>query len=151
MVEDLQASLPGDSIMRRFTILTLAVTLGLSVAAQAEDQDAKTVAQDVLDKGAALFDRRDAAVMAATYTEDAQLEWVEKDSGGGGIKIETGRAARRSKRSIARYSRTEKARDVQEHRRIRPVHQPRVDGDPGLPAECREQEVPVRPVAVQEG
>ena len=26
--------------------------------------------------------------MAATYTEDAQLEWIEKDSAAGGIKID---------------------------------------------------------------
>jgi hypothetical protein len=63
--------------------------LSLSFTARADDNDAKTVAQGVLDKGAALFDKHDAAAMAATYTEDAQLEWVEKDSAAGGIKIET--------------------------------------------------------------
>jgi hypothetical protein len=78
--------LPGVSIMRRFSLLAVALTLGLSLAARAEDQDAK--AQGILEKGAALFDRRDAAAMAATYTEDAQLEWIEKDSAAGGIKID---------------------------------------------------------------
>ena len=78
----------GDSIMRRIAFLAVAFTLCLSFAARADDKDAKTVAQDVLDKGAALFDKRDAAAMAATYTEDAQLEWVEKDSAAGGIKID---------------------------------------------------------------
>ena len=48
----------------------------------------RPLAQDILDKGAALFDKRDAAAMAATYTEDAQLEWIEKDSAAGGIKID---------------------------------------------------------------
>ena len=45
------------------------------------------MAQAVLDKGAALFDTRDAAAMAATYTEDAQLLWIDKDSSTGEIKI----------------------------------------------------------------
>jgi hypothetical protein len=74
--------------MRRLTFLAVAFIVGLPVAAQAEEDDAKTVAQGILDKGAALFDKRDAAAMAATYTEDAQLEWIEKDSASGGIKID---------------------------------------------------------------
>jgi hypothetical protein len=74
--------------MRRFAFLAVAFTLGLSLAARADDQDAKTIAQGILDKGSALFDKRDAAEMAATYTEDAQLEWIEKDSATGGIKID---------------------------------------------------------------
>jgi hypothetical protein len=75
--------------MRPLTLLAVAIMLCLSFTARADDNDAKTVAQEVLDKGAALFDKRDAAAMAATYTEDAQLEWVEKDSAAGGIKIDT--------------------------------------------------------------
>jgi hypothetical protein len=59
--------------MHRIAVLAVAVTLGLTLFARAEDKDAKTLAQDILDKGAALFDKRDAAAMAATYTEDAQL------------------------------------------------------------------------------
>jgi hypothetical protein len=74
--------------MRQLTFLAVALTLCLSNTARADDKDAKTVAQEVLDKGAALFDKRDAAAMAATYTEDAQLEWFEKDSATGGIKID---------------------------------------------------------------
>ena len=75
--------------MRPLTILAVTFTLCFVTGARADDTDAKTVAQDVLDKGAVLFDKRDAAAMAATYTEDAQLEWVEKDSVDGAIKIET--------------------------------------------------------------
>ncbi len=74
--------------MRRLTFLAVAFIVGLPLAARAEDDDAKTVAQGILDKGAALFDKRDAAAMAATYTEDAQLEWIDKDSASGGIKID---------------------------------------------------------------
>jgi hypothetical protein len=75
--------------MRSLTFVAVALMLCLSHDARADETDAKTVAQDVLDKGAALFDKHDAAAMAATYSEDAHLEWVEKDSAAGGIKIET--------------------------------------------------------------
>ena len=76
--------------MRRTnTFLTLLFTLSFALVARAEDKDAKSLAQDLLDKGAASFDKRDAAAMAATYTEDAQLEWIEKDSASGAIKIDT--------------------------------------------------------------
>jgi hypothetical protein len=71
--------------MKRFAILAL--IFAVSVSASAQEKDAKTVAQDVLNKGAALFDTRDATAMAATYTEDAQLLWVDKDSTSGEIKV----------------------------------------------------------------
>ncbi len=74
--------------MRRCDVFALALVLCLPLAARARDDDAKNVAQGILDKGATLFDKRDAAAMAATYTEDAQLEWIEKDSAAGGIKID---------------------------------------------------------------
>jgi hypothetical protein len=80
--------LHGVSNMRRCAALAVALILSLPLAAPALEDDAKTVAQGILDKGAALFDKRDAAAMAATYTEDAQLEWIEKDSASGGIKID---------------------------------------------------------------
>jgi hypothetical protein len=54
----------------------------------ARAQDAKAVAQEVLNKGAALFDTRDAAAMAETYTDDAKLTWIEKDSNTGKFKVE---------------------------------------------------------------
>ena len=71
--------------MKRFAIFAMMFVSPIVVSAQ--DKDAKTVAQDVLDKGAALFDTRDAAAMAATYTEDAQLLWIDKDSTTGEIKV----------------------------------------------------------------
>jgi hypothetical protein len=74
--------------MLRCAFLAVAFIVGLPIAARSADDDAKTVAQGILDKGAALFDKRDAALIAATYTEDAQLEWVEKDIASGGIKID---------------------------------------------------------------
>ena len=48
-------------------------------AALAADPAAQRLAQDILTKGAALFDTRDAAAMAATYTEDAELILFAKD------------------------------------------------------------------------
>ena len=71
--------------MKRIAMFALLVVLPVTLLAQ--DKDAKTVAQDVLDKGSALFDTRDAAAMAATYTEDAQLLWIDKDNSTGEIKV----------------------------------------------------------------
>jgi hypothetical protein len=71
--------------MKRFTIFALVFVVPVTLMAQ--EKDAKAVAQEVLDKGSALFDTRDAAAMAATYTEDAQLLWVDKDDSTGEIKV----------------------------------------------------------------
>jgi hypothetical protein len=72
--------------MKRLMIFGLMFVVPFPLMAQ--EKDAKAVAQDVLDKGAALFDTRDATAMAATYTEDAQLFWIDKDSSTGEIKID---------------------------------------------------------------
>jgi hypothetical protein len=74
--------------MRRFPIVALALVLGLSVSVKAQERDAKKLAQEILDQGALMFDNRDAAAMAATYTEDAQIELITKDDSTGGIKID---------------------------------------------------------------
>jgi hypothetical protein len=71
--------------MKRFATCALMFMVPFSLRAQ--DKDAKTVAQEVLDKGSALFDTRDAVAMAATYTEDAELLWIDKDSTTGEIKV----------------------------------------------------------------
>jgi hypothetical protein len=71
--------------MRSLAILTCLIALPLT--AKAEDDSAKNLAQDILNKGSALFDTRDAAAMAATYTEDAQLFWLQKDNGTGEVKV----------------------------------------------------------------
>jgi hypothetical protein len=71
--------------MKRFTIFALVFVVPVTLMAQGKD--AKAVAQEVLDKGSALFDTQDAAAMAATYTEDAQLLWVDKDDSTGEIKV----------------------------------------------------------------
>jgi hypothetical protein len=71
--------------MKRVAIFALMFMVPITL--RAEENNAKTVAQDVLDKGSALFDTRDAAAMAATYTEDAQLLWIDKDGSTGEFKI----------------------------------------------------------------
>jgi hypothetical protein len=71
--------------MKHFAIFALVYVVPVTLMAQ--EKDAKAVAQEVLDKGSALFDTRDAAAMAATYTEDAQLLWVDKDNSTGEIKV----------------------------------------------------------------
>jgi hypothetical protein len=72
-------------MMKRFAVFALVFVIPVTLMAQ--EKDAKAVAQEVLDKGSALFDTRDAAAMAATYTEDAQLLWIEKDNSTGEIKV----------------------------------------------------------------
>jgi hypothetical protein len=65
--------------MFRPAIFALALAL-IPLAAHADEGDAKADAQAILDKGSALFDKRDAAAMAATYTEDAQIFWTAKEN-----------------------------------------------------------------------
>ncbi len=75
--------------MACFAILSLALLL--PTAAPADDMDAKKSAQDILTKGAALFDMRDAAAMAATYIEDAEGIVVIKDKDTGTYKTQVTR------------------------------------------------------------
>ena len=72
--------------MKQLAICALLMLI-VPITVRADEKDAKVVAQDVLDKGSALFDTRDAAAMAATYTEDAQLLWIDKDGTTGEIKL----------------------------------------------------------------
>jgi ketosteroid isomerase-like protein len=81
----------GDFNMIRFTMLALA--FALPVTAGAQDEQAKKEAQAILDKGAALFDTRDATAMAATYTEDAEIHWISKtEEGEIKVEVKKGRA-----------------------------------------------------------
>lgn len=75
--------------MAHFVILSLALLL--PTAALAADKDAKQLAQAILTKGAALFDTRDAAAIAATYSEDAELILVAKDKDTGTYKTQVTR------------------------------------------------------------
>jgi hypothetical protein len=79
----------GVELMARFVILFLAFLL--PTAAPAADQNAKQLAQAILTKGAALFDTRDAAAMAATYAEIAEVTAYSKDNDTGALKTGTER------------------------------------------------------------
>ena len=71
--------------MRRIAILSLVILL--PSAALAEDPAARALAQDILNRGSALFDARDASAMARTYLDDAKIAWVEKDHDTGKYKV----------------------------------------------------------------
>jgi ketosteroid isomerase-like protein len=75
--------------MARFVIFSLALLSPTMTLAA--DPDAKQLAQDILTKGAALFDSRDAAAIAATYTDDAEVTLVIKDKDSGKYKTEVTR------------------------------------------------------------
>ena len=66
--------------MRRLSFPFLFLFFLLGLAATSRAQDAKATAQDILTKGAALFDTRDAAAMAETYLDDARVTLIEKNS-----------------------------------------------------------------------
>ena len=70
--------------MRCAAILSLAFCL--PSPAPADEPDARTVAQDLLKKGSALFDAQDAMALSATYTDEARVEWIEKDKDTGKYK-----------------------------------------------------------------
>jgi len=75
--------------MRLAAILSLTLLVPCAISAPLrQDKDAKATAQDLLTKGAALFDTHDAAAMAETYIETAKLTWVEKDKDSGNFKVE---------------------------------------------------------------
>jgi hypothetical protein len=67
----------------------LALVLLAPPAPQAED--APTVAKKLLETGAALFDAKDAASLAATFTEDAEV-YAFTSEGGPKVEKRTGRA-----------------------------------------------------------
>jgi hypothetical protein len=64
--------------MRRILLAMLLVIL--PTFSRAADDDAKAVAQGLLDKGAALFSDKDAPSLAKSYTDDAELVVVMKTS-----------------------------------------------------------------------
>ena len=75
--------------MRTLLITAAVAALALqSTTARAED-DAKTLAQGILKEGAAIFDKKDAAAIAATYVEEATLQVVSRKESDSGFKVET--------------------------------------------------------------
>jgi len=82
--------------MRNRSLFAL-ILLVTPTAAFGQDDEARAMAlaKDTLDRGAALFDKRDAAAMAATYIETAQIILIKRASDTDNIVVETrdGRAA----------------------------------------------------------
>ncbi len=78
--------------MKRILISGLMLVIPiLSVEARAQDSATPKMAQDLLDKGSALFDTRDAGAMAATYDVDGELVLYMKDSSTGEWKTDARR------------------------------------------------------------
>ncbi len=73
------------------TCLATLITALLLAAPADAPQDPKALAQDLLTKGAALFDQHDPATMAATYVEDAEVNLYIRDKNNGSIKTDTRR------------------------------------------------------------
>ena len=77
----------------RSTLLGVLILLAPSFATGA-DPDPKATAQEILDKGSALFDKRDAAAITATYRNEAEIHLITraKDSTEVKIEVKRGRA-----------------------------------------------------------
>ena len=93
--------------MARFVILSLALLF--PTMAPAAETDAKQLAQDILTKGAALFDTRDAAAMAATYAEDAEGSLILKDKDTGKYKVQVSRGRSAIEQGYQNIFKTRKA------------------------------------------
>ncbi len=82
--------------MRNRSLFTLILLMTpMTAFGQDDEAQAMALAKDTLDRGSALFDKRDAAAMAATYVETAQIIVIKHDSDTDNIVVETrdGRAA----------------------------------------------------------
>jgi len=78
--------------MRKPCLFAMILLVAPSLASGEEpDARAEALARDILDRGAALFDKRDAAAMAATYIETAEIVVLKRDSQSDRIVIETRR------------------------------------------------------------
>ncbi len=73
--------------MRHRCFFALLVLL-IPATATAQDGDAVTLARDILARGVTLFDKRDAAAMAATYVETAELILIKRDTDPDRIVVE---------------------------------------------------------------
>jgi ketosteroid isomerase-like protein len=75
--------------MRGAPLFALIVAFVPAVAfGQDDDAKAKTLAQEILDRGAALFDTRDAAAMAATYVDDAEIIVIKRATDSNRVVLE---------------------------------------------------------------
>jgi hypothetical protein len=98
----------------RHRALCAMILLAIPAAAVGRDDDARavTLAKETLNRGATLFDKRDAAAMAATYIETAQVIIIKKASDTDRIVTET-----RSGRAVIEASYAEIFKDrLPEHK-----------------------------------
>lgn len=73
--------------MKRLLILIILVPAIASIA-MTPQKSAETLAKEILTKGAALFDTKDASAIAETYTADAHLVVISKDQDADKFKVE---------------------------------------------------------------
>ena len=74
--------------MRHRCLFVLTLLLAPATA-YAQDDAAVALANDILERGANLFDKRDAAAMAATYIANAELIVIKRDTDPDRIEVET--------------------------------------------------------------
>jgi len=74
---------------KRFLFTLILVVVPTAAFAQDDDAKAKAVAKEALDRGAALFDKREAGPMAATFVEAAQVILIKRSSDSGNIEVES--------------------------------------------------------------
>ena len=73
-------------------MLPVALVLLTPLAVRAQDAgDAKARAQEILTKGAALFDMKDASAVAATYAEDGELILIGRNPKTGKFQTQSSR------------------------------------------------------------
>ena len=89
--------------IRSFSLCVL-LLLGASASAFGQDDDARarSLAQRILDRGAALFDKRDAAAMAATYVEDAAAMLSKREGDTREVKLEVTRGRAEIEKAYAK-------------------------------------------------
>ena len=106
--------------MRHRCLFTLILLLA-PAGATAQDKDALALAQDLLERGATLFDQRDATALAATYVEAAEIILIKRDSDSGRVEIETRRGRGRHREDLRRSSQGSLARAHGPEIRSRPA------------------------------
>jgi hypothetical protein len=88
--------------MRYLSLFALFLGTSTAVFGQDDDAKARTLAQQILDRGAALFDKRDAVAIAATYVEDAQAMLIKREGDARDLKLEVTRGRAEIEKVYAR-------------------------------------------------
>ncbi|WP_435009155.1 hypothetical protein P12x_000404 [Tundrisphaera lichenicola] len=111
--------------MRIRILIPLMLLIAPSLTFGQDDPRAMAVAKETLDRGSALFDRRDAKAMTATFVEDAEIILIKRASDSDKVELEN----RRGKAAIEKtYSDIFKDREP-EHRCRNTVESARFVGE----------------------